>query len=84
MSFGFHPILVKLNYTVNRSFSEVDPIQGVPGRVSDKKLFLSFVFFSALVRSMQVDRGTMKCFSKSKCYPFAHIYEYSKCECIIL
>ncbi|KAL2475071.1 NAD(P)-binding Rossmann-fold superfamily protein [Abeliophyllum distichum] len=41
----------------------------------------SFTHWS--VQSMQVDRGTMKCFSKSKCYPFARIYEYSKL-CLLL
>ncbi|KAL2494586.1 Uncharacterized protein Fot_38343 [Forsythia ovata] len=50
----------------------------VPSRVVN---VTSFTHWS--VRSMLVDRGTMKCFSKSKCYPFAHIYEYSKL-CLLL
>ncbi|CAA3029450.1 dehydrogenase/reductase SDR family member on chromosome X isoform X1 [Olea europaea var. sylvestris] len=50
----------------------------VPSRVVNVTSFTHWT-----VRSMQVDRGTMKCFSKSKCYPFAHIYEYSKL-CLLL
>lgn len=44
-----------------------------------------YLCFPSSVCCRQADRETVsgKCFMKSRCYPYAHIYEYSKCKHVI-